>query len=113
MMKSNLLAFLGLALISTSIFADSLDCGVRELEQVMIQGDRDDGHIHANSLVIKLGDSTCNQRQYLYLKSNHPAYSGMVSIALAAKSSNQKLRVIVNTSQNLGSASQISILVNE
>ncbi|EGU50942.1 hypothetical protein VINI7043_11511 [Vibrio nigripulchritudo ATCC 27043] len=106
------------ALIMASIFSNVanaafIDCGLQELQQVMIQADRDDGNAHANSLVIKLKDNSCNGRSYLYLKNNHPAYSGMVSIALAAKANNQSLRVYVNSSRVLGSATQISILLNE
>ena len=106
-------SFMFLVLISNSAIAKLLNCGSQELDQVMVQADRDDNYSHANSLVIRLKNSSCNERQYIYLRSNHPAYSGMLAIALAAKSANKNLIVIVNTSKVLDSATEISILINE
>jgi len=109
------LVLLSLSLSSASSFADLVDCGKRDIRKVMINGDRDDGLAHANSLVIMISDSTylCNGKTYIYMKNDHPAYSSMLSTALAAKHAKQELYVYVNSSKVLEGATEIAILSNE
>ena len=98
-------------LLSTSLYTHSayLDCGVVKLNEVMIQGDRDDGHPHANSLYLVI-DSFCDGANGFYIKNTHPAYNGFVSLALTAYSTTKKINMAVNTSNKIDGSTQISIL---
>ena len=91
--------------------AEFINCGEHEIDKIMVQGDRDDNHIHANSFVMKLKNIQCNNKPYLYMKQDHSAYQSMLAISLAAKMAGKPVQVLVNTSKVLESATEISIVI--
>ena len=92
-------------------YTEFKSCGTHQIDSIMVQGNRDDNHIHANSFVMTLRDYQCNDKPYLILKNNQPSYQGMLSIALAAKLAGKEVHVTVNTSEDMGSATEISIII--
>ncbi len=109
-MKKGLFFILLSVFFSVSARADLVSCGEKEIDRVQVQANRDDGHAHANSLMLTSKDNSCNSRIYAFLGSDSPVFGAMVSIALAAKVSDKKVEVIINSTNNNGSASEISML---
>lgn len=105
----SILLVLGLSPLLT--FAEHLSCGVHKIDKIMVQGDRDDNHIHKNSFVVTLKDVQCNGKPYLILKNDKPSYSSMLSLALAAKLADKSVSITVNTSEDYGSATEISVII--
>lgn len=97
--------------LSLASHADLISCGSHEIDKLMTQGNRDDNHAHANSLVMTLKDTQCNGKPYLIIKNDHPAYQGTLSVALAAKLANKPVEVLVNSNVVISSATEISIII--
>lgn len=105
--KLFLLLLFGLSSIESQ--AALVTCGPREILKLHIEGDRDDGHAHKNTMVITL-NSPCNGRSNVYIKNSHPAFNSMVSLALAAYAQGHSVNVWVNSSKVLTSATEIAIM---
>jgi hypothetical protein len=98
-------------LVSLSSHAAIIDCGVREVTRLEVQGDRDDNHPNANSLVMHLDSGGSCDTNFVFIKTSHPMFNAMLSIALTAKASGKPLQVYVNSNNVSGRALEISLLV--
>lgn len=99
------------SLIAVDSWAEFVSCATNKIDKIMVQGERDDNHVHANSFVMTLKNAQCNNKPYLMLKNDRPSYQSMLAIALAAKMADKDVDVIVNTSKVLDSATEISIII--
>ncbi len=99
-----------IALVSVSASGQMVGCNEKTIDRIQFQASRDDNHSHANHLVIRFSDATCNGRNYVHLSVDHPMFASVSSMALAAKLSGKKVDVIVNSSKLNGSSTEISIL---
>ena len=95
--------------ITNQCFADLISCGPREIIELYVQADRDDNYPHENKLVIVF-DGSCNGKSQAYIENTHPAYSGLLSTALMAFSTNIPVGSYINSSLTIGQANQLSIL---
>lgn len=96
-MKYLLVVFM--VVFSSFANAEYLDCGEVTIEKLYVQGPREDGYRHQNSALIYLGSDKsqeCENVQFAQIKNSEQAYSGILSMALAAYASKTKIRVVVN-----------------
>jgi hypothetical protein len=47
--------------------AELLVCGEKEIDRIQIQANREDNHSHANTMLLRFKDTTCNNRKYAYI----------------------------------------------
>ncbi len=100
-MKKLILAIL--LFFPPSSFAAIEYCPDVYIADLWVMGARDDGLAMQNGLSMRLKDAsgnyaTCGGKDYVYMETDNPAYSGLLSMALAARMSAAKLQIAVNTS---------------
>ncbi len=108
MKKFIILMFL---ILPNIVFADLLDCGETTIHKLYVHGTRSDGSVHQNSALILLGDdksSACQNVKVAYIKNTESAYSGILSMAMAAYTTTGKLRIVVEGAQKSGTSFQIA-----
>lgn len=88
-----------------------MSCGTRTIEEVWVEGSRNDNHEHANSMLLKLSGNDCNNKPYVWLSREDDAFYSLLSIAISARSSGSQVKVFVNQDVTTSTASQLSILV--
>ncbi|AIW18592.1 hypothetical protein F0267_28435 [Vibrio coralliilyticus] len=98
------------SILSTPIYAGNKSCGIVSLTQVYVQADRVDGSTHGNKMLIGFNSSSCPNVQLAYLENTDDAYSGMLSIALAAYTSGKSVHVMVDDSKDASGAKRIQWL---
>ena len=103
-MKSILFLFI---LFSFTAKAGVIDCGYIDVTVMYVQGERSDGSSHNNKLLLKLGG---NCPSYGYISNTDPAFSGILSILMAVKMSNQKIRVVVHDGPVVDGAARIEFV---
>ncbi len=104
--------FILLLIISPYIkAAGTINCGAATIKTIYVQGDRGDGGFHANKMLIILGSdklAACNDFTFAYLENTDDAYSGTLSMAMAAYMNGKKLRVQVEDMPANNSAKRIA-----
>ncbi|HEY0924138.1 hypothetical protein [Rheinheimera pacifica] len=85
----------------------TVDCANMVINSVTVEGPRDDQHVFQNKLLI-LFQSECASKRYVHASLDHPAFNGFLSIALAAKASNRKVHIGVNTNEQTGASNQLA-----
>lgn len=96
--KSFLVLVLSLMLTPVMSQASTISCGFSTIEHVYVNGDRDDSSVHSNRLLIAPKNG-CNGQALVYIENTSPAYSSFLSMALAAFSSGEQVRIYVNESK--------------
>lgn len=87
-------------------------CGsVTTIDQVWVEGDRDDGHEHANTVLVKMASGGCQGMDYLFIRESDNGYHSILSTVLTAKASDLPVRFYVNKHVKTATAVQISIVV--
>ncbi|NOH54222.1 hypothetical protein F0266_14875 [Vibrio coralliilyticus] len=107
-MKKHLITTALLLLFSSfSVNAGTIDCGYQNVTVMYVQSERSDGSVHGNKLLMRLvGDCP----DYGYVSNTDPAFSGMLSLLMAVKMNNQKVRVVVNDGPLIAGAARIEFL---
>ena len=77
--------------------AATVECQGVLLKSVVVEGNRDDGFYFQNRLVLHL-ETLCGDKNYADFTLDNPAFSGFLSVALAAKSAAKRVDIAVNTS---------------
>ncbi len=81
--------------------AELFNCGLADVERIMVQGERETSHGHENTLLVELSkngsDVLCSGKNYVYMSNSNPSYSGALSVLLAAQAQNRQVSVTVNT----------------
>lgn len=99
-------------MVSTNVSAaGTINCGMATIKNLYVQGDRGDGNFHANKMLIVLGDDkleACNDFTFAYLENTDEAYSGTLSMTMAAYMSGKKIRVQIEDSAAINSAKRIA-----
>jgi len=93
-----------LLLTSNVALAGTIDCGYIDISTLYVQSDRSDGSGHNNKLILKIGG---NCPVFGYVSNDEPAYDSILSMLLAAKMSNSKIRVVVNDGPLIANAAKI------
>ena len=86
-----------------------LSCGVNTIDNVYVQGNRDDNFEHANKAIAKL-NVPCNGVDLVFIENTSPMYKSFLATLLTAFASGVQVSVYVNTSQTISNGTQISIL---
>jgi len=97
-------------LICSPLYAANKDCGVVSLTKVYVQADRIDGSTHGNKMLVGFNSSLCSGITLAYLENNDEAFSGMLSMALAAYTTGKKIRVFVDDAADASGAKRIQWL---
>ncbi|MCS4306778.1 hypothetical protein M2404_001103 [Rheinheimera pacifica] len=90
-----------------NLYSATVDCANMVISSVTVEGPRDDQHVFQNKLLI-LFQSECASKRYVHASLDHPAFNGFLSIALAAKASNRKVHIGVNTNEQTGASNQLA-----
>ena len=93
--------FLSAAVMSVAVNAGILDCGLQTINVIYVQSERPDGSIHQNKLLIIMGSdksAACEDVDFGYMDIDDPAFSGILSMSLAARMAGEKIRIVVNDS---------------
>ena len=93
--------FLSAAVMSIAVNAGILDCGSQTINTIYVQSKRSDNSIHQNKLLIIMGsdkNSACKDVTLGYVDTDDPAFSGILSMGLAARMAGKKIRIVVNDS---------------
>ena len=103
------------ALLPLTASAEFITCSDVYVERVSVQGDRDESHYFENKMILRLkgpsGEAMlCGNKEYITLSNTHPAYNGMLSIALTAFTTNKKISVSVNSSVGSSLSNQLSAI---
>jgi hypothetical protein len=93
----------------SSAFAATVDCPAMSISSVAVEGPRDDQHIFQNKLII-LFKSECASKRYVHADLDHPAFSGFLSIGLAAKAAGRRVDIAVNTNEQTGASNQLAYI---
>lgn len=90
-----------LILSSAHSFSEVVNCGSADIRRLAVHGDREGAHDHENKLLIELEKDSllyrCDGKSYAYLDNTNPAYSGVLSILLAAQAQGKKVEVWINS----------------
>jgi len=103
-----------LILLMTSILfchlsvAGNTDCGMVNVNRMYVSADRTDLTDHSNTVNLVLEGASCAGVDLAFLSNDHPAYDGILSFLLYAKSTNTKVRVVVNDNQRSNNAREIT-----
>ena len=84
-------------------------CDNVKLKTVVVEGPRDDNFYLQNKLVLKL-DQECFGMDYVHAGLKHPAFSGFLAIALAAKAADTPVRIAINTNTTTPLSHQIAFI---
>ncbi len=99
---------------SSHVAAETVHCDSLYISDVWVEGDRDDGHVLQNKLIVKVKDSSgtylCGGKKYLHLESTSTAFSGMLSIALSALAANKEVEIAINTSNTTVYSHQLAFI---
>ena len=109
MKKLVLLSFMFISFFTEAV--GTINCGTVTIDSVYVQGDRQDGGLHANIMLILLGSDKkdeCSDITYAYLENDDDAYSGTLSMAIAAYMAGKKLRVQVEGTSAMNGAKRIA-----
>lgn len=98
-------AVLASMIFSSTVYAGRIDCGYVKVQKLYVQSDRTDGGGHNNKLLVQLAVNGCPS--FGYVENDAPAYTGILSMLLAAKMSDQSIRVVVNDGPQISGASKI------
>ncbi len=107
------LLILGITVLSSSFaFGDIESCEEAPILTIMVNGDRGI-EAFGNKLIVALKDTTggslvCGDNGYFFMANTDPAFNGVLSLLLAAKAKNDKVKMYVNTSSKIGGATSIS-----
>ncbi len=89
--------------------AATIECSSVELNSVVVEGNRDDGHFFQNHLILFLANE-CGEKKYAHVALEHPAFNGFLSIALAAKSAGKRVNIAVNTNDATAISYQLAYI---
>ncbi|WP_444922777.1 hypothetical protein ACJJH9_11175 [Microbulbifer sp. DLAB2-AF] len=93
------------AIASTIIFSSGaqayLECGSISVKGLTVQASRENGSAFENTMRIVVSSGACEGVTYAYLKNDHPAYAGILSVILAAQASNQNISVYVKEADGI------------
>lgn len=89
--------------------AATIECQGAFLKSVVVEGNRDDGHFFQNHLVLSL-ESECGEKKYAHVALAHPAFSGFLSVALAAKAAGKRVNIAVNTNDATAISYQLAYI---
>ena len=92
----HLLAAGAVMLVSFSAQAEFFQCYGVKIEEVAVEGARDDGFGFADHMVIKLNQK-CGGQDWVHRPMSDPLMEHFLVVALAAKTSNAEVKVGVNT----------------
>ena len=97
-----------LSLLSfTSFSANALmNCGLVPVKEIVIETDRENGSVWANTMHINISGSACSGISHTYLRNDHPAYNSTLSLLLSAHARGQDIKVIVKSTEGLSSYSR-------
>lgn len=96
-----------LLLISNQVFAGNADCGEVLITKLFVQADRQDNSSHANKLLLGFESSGCSS--VVYLENTDDAYPGILSMALTAYTTQQRIRVVADDNPELLAAGAMRI----
>ncbi|GEM_PF-1756488 len=90
-----------------------VSCATNDVKRILVQADREGSHGHENKLIIQLSnngvDILCAGNTYVYIENTSPAYTGVLSVLLAAQASARQVEIFVNTTVIAGgNAAQIA-----
>ena len=79
------------------------------ISDVWVEGNRDDGFVLQNTMLIRIKDTggvytQCNGKDYFHLENTSQAFSGMLSIALTAQTTGKQVQISINTNQSTSNA---------
>ena len=102
-----------LAFLPSFLSAEVVNCGYVEINRLLVQGDREGEHGHENALIVEPWKNNqhyhCEQRPYVYMKLDNPAYQSVLSVLLAAQAQGKTAEIWINSSVVVGgNASQIA-----
>jgi hypothetical protein len=99
-----------MALLPALSNAEVVGCGAHTINNIYVQGDRDDNSEHANKAIARLS-AACNGSDLVYIEITHPAYKSLLSTLLTAYATGSTVNIYVNSSKTISSGgTQISIL---
>ena len=97
-------------LMCSPLYAANKDCGVVLLTKVYVQADRIDGSTHGNKMLVGFNSNACAGVTLAYLENDDEAFSGMLSMALAAYATGKKIRVVIDDASDASGAKRIQWL---
>jgi len=83
-------------IMSSQVHSATITCTEINVQEVRVEGTRDDNHFFSNKLVIEL-DQSCGGKKHAHAALDHPAFDGFLSIILAAKASGSEVIISINT----------------
>lgn len=93
-------------LSSTTLVHACLECGSIPVTGLTIQASRENSSAFENIMRINVSSGTCQGVIYAYLKNDHPAYSGILSVLLAAQATDKNIFVVVKESGGIGTGAK-------
>lgn len=96
MKKRSLLMSIALLMISATALADTIQCTNKQITEVTVEANRDDGFDLSDKVVIKM-TGTCAGVSVGYIDNSHPASLHFLQAALAAKTTGATVAVALNT----------------
>jgi hypothetical protein len=85
-------------------------CGARTINQMQVQGSRDDGHPHANKLFLMIDGAPCNGQNIVYIENSNSNYKNFLATVTTAYVLGKKIDLYVNSNVTTSGATQISII---
>lgn len=96
-------------LASLGCQAEVITCSNMDIQSVAAEGTRDDNFVAQSSLLIKLS-ANCAGKNYVFASLDDPAFNAFLSVALAAKSTEKKVEIAINTSKAISFANYIAYI---
>jgi len=93
-------------ILSPSMAHAVLECGQVSVTGITVQADRENNSPWANTMRVVVNSGTCQGVTYAYLRNDHPAYSSVLSVLLAAQATGEKVSIFVKESGGIGSNSK-------
>ncbi|WP_419227331.1 hypothetical protein [Alteromonas sp. OM2203] len=108
MKKENIVLMLALTLPAYS-YAGVVSCNDMTVKNVTVEGKRDDGFYFENKLIVEY-NQPCAGKKYTHTNLSNPAFNGFLSIALAAKSTDSKVEIAINSSNTTPQSNQLAYI---